>query len=40
MNLKKIIYIIVGCMGVGLGAVGAVIPMLPWWWSLWLWSQW
>ena len=29
MNLKKIIYIIVGCMGVGLGAVGAVIPMLP-----------
>ena len=29
MNLKKIIYIIVGCVGVGLGAVGAVIPMLP-----------
>lgn len=29
MNLKKIIYIIVGCIGVGLGAVGAVVPMLP-----------
>lgn len=29
MNLKKVIYIIVGCIGVGLGAVGAVVPMLP-----------
>lgn len=29
MNLKKIVYIIVGCIGVGLGAVGAVVPMLP-----------
>ena len=29
MNLKKILYIIVGCIGVGLGAVGAVVPMLP-----------
>ena len=27
--LKKIIYIVLGCIGVGLGAVGAVIPMLP-----------
>lgn len=29
MNIKKIIYIIVGCIGVGLGAVGSVVPMLP-----------
>lgn len=29
MKLKKILYIIVGCIGVGLGAVGAVVPMLP-----------
>lgn len=29
MNLKKILYIILGCIGVGLGAVGAVVPMLP-----------
>ena len=29
MKLKKIMYIIVGCVGVGLGAVGAVLPMLP-----------
>ena len=29
MNLKKLIYIAVGCIGVGLGAVGAVVPMLP-----------
>ena len=27
--MKKLIYIILGCIGVGLGAVGAVIPMLP-----------
>ena len=27
--MKKIIYIILGCVGVGLGAVGAVVPMLP-----------
>ena len=27
--LKKIIYIVLGCIGVGLGTVGAVIPMLP-----------
>ncbi|MBQ8653702.1 MAG: YbaN family protein [Clostridia bacterium] len=27
--MKKIIYIIFGCVGVGLGAVGAVVPMLP-----------
>lgn len=29
MRLKKILYIIVGCIGVCLGAVGAVLPMLP-----------
>ena len=27
--MKKIIYIVIGCIGVGLGTVGAVIPMLP-----------
>ena len=29
MKLKKIIYISLGCIGVGLGAVGAVVPLLP-----------
>ena len=29
MNIKKMVYIAVGCIGVGLGAVGAVVPMLP-----------
>lgn len=29
MNLKKVIYIVVGCIGLGIGAVGAVVPMLP-----------
>ena len=29
MKLKKILYVILGCAGVGLGAVGAVVPMLP-----------
>lgn len=27
--MKKILYIILGCICVGLGAVGAVVPMLP-----------
>lgn len=27
--MKKILYVILGCVGVGLGAVGAVVPMLP-----------
>lgn len=27
--MKKMLYIILGCIGVGLGAVGAVVPMLP-----------
>lgn len=28
-SFKRIFYIILGCIGVGLGAVGAVVPMLP-----------
>lgn len=29
MTIKKIVYIIFGCIGVGLGAGGAVLPLLP-----------
>lgn len=29
MKLKKVLYVIVGCIGVGLGALGAVLPLLP-----------
>ncbi|MGI6348936.1 MAG: DUF454 domain-containing protein [Eubacteriaceae bacterium] len=29
MNLKKTFYMVLGCIGLGLGAVGAVVPMLP-----------
>ena len=29
MNIKKIVYITLGCIGVGLGALGAVLPLLP-----------
>lgn len=29
MKLKKIFWITLGCLGVGLGAVGAVLPLLP-----------
>lgn len=29
MSVKKIAYIVVGCIGVGIGAIGAVVPMLP-----------
>lgn len=29
MKIKKIFFIVLGCIGVGLGAVGAVVPMLP-----------
>ena len=29
MNIKKMVYIALGCLGVGLGAVGAVVPLLP-----------
>lgn len=29
MNIRRILWIILGCIGVGFGAVGAVVPMLP-----------
>ncbi|MBQ9141406.1 MAG: YbaN family protein [Lachnospiraceae bacterium] len=29
MKIKKWFYIVLGCIGVGLGAVGSVVPMLP-----------
>lgn len=29
MNSKKAFYMLLGCIGVGLGAVGAVLPLLP-----------
>ena len=29
MKIKKILWIILGCIGLGIGAVGAVLPMLP-----------
>lgn len=29
MKLKKILYVVLGCVGVGLGALGAVLPLLP-----------
>ena len=29
MKIKKLLWICLGCIGVGLGAVGAVVPMLP-----------
>lgn len=29
MKIKKVLYIAVGCIGVGLGAIGAVLPILP-----------
>ena len=29
MNLKIILYILLGCIGVGVGALGAVLPLLP-----------
>lgn len=29
MSIKKIAYVVLGCIGVGLGAVGAVLPLLP-----------
>lgn len=27
--MKKVLYIAVGCLGLALGAVGAVLPLLP-----------
>lgn len=29
MKIKKIAYIVLGCIGLGLGAVGSIVPMLP-----------
>ncbi len=29
MKLKKALYIVVGCLGVVLGAIGAAVPLLP-----------
>ena len=29
MKLKKILYMVLGCIGVALGALGAVLPLLP-----------
>ncbi|MDO5298943.1 MAG: YbaN family protein [Clostridia bacterium] len=29
MNIKKALYVVLGCIGVALGAVGAVLPLLP-----------
>lgn len=29
MKLKKVFYIVLGCTGLGLGALGAVLPLLP-----------
>lgn len=29
MNIKKIVYIVLGCISLGVGALGAVLPLLP-----------
>lgn len=29
MKMKRILWIVLGCIGVGLGAVGAALPLLP-----------
>ena len=29
MNLKEVFLVILGCLGLGLGALGAVLPLLP-----------
>ena len=29
MKLKKLLYVIIGCIGVGLGALGVILPILP-----------
>lgn len=29
MKIKKICFVILGCLGLGLGAIGAVLPVLP-----------
>lgn len=28
-NVKRVIYIVLGCIGVGMGALGAALPLLP-----------
>lgn len=39
MNIKKMIYVITGCIGASLGAVGAVVPMVQgnkaFTWTIW-----
>lgn len=29
MNIRKMIYLIVGCISLALGALGAIMPLLP-----------
>ena len=29
MKIKKILYVILGCIGLGIGALGSVVPLLP-----------
>ena len=29
MKIKKLLYVILGCIGLALGAVGAILPLLP-----------
>lgn len=29
MKIKKSVYIVIGCIGLGIGAIGAVVPLLP-----------
>ncbi|MBO5199282.1 MAG: YbaN family protein [Lachnospiraceae bacterium] len=29
MKIKKMMYLVLGCIGLGIGAVGAVLPLLP-----------
>ena len=29
MKVKKALFVVLGCVGVGLGAVGAVVPLIP-----------
>jgi uncharacterized membrane protein YbaN (DUF454 family) len=29
MNLKKVFFVVLGCLSLGLGALGAVLPLLP-----------
>ena len=29
MNIQRVVHVVLGCVGVGLGAVGAVVPFVP-----------